>query len=81
MVLCLVAVCPSRFLQPDTPSWIIRCRYDLENKVGKDDNDAARIKTLYGEFGRWHGASAVTNLGIVCASFAHGWFLSSTLAL
>ena len=73
----MVATLSSLFVTTLSPNFTTsspHChRYDLENKADKSDADAASIKALYGEFGKWHGISALANLGIVCAACAHGW--------
>lgn len=54
-------------------------RYVLENTKGT--RDEAKITQMRKEFGKWHGASSVLNLAGLCGVMAHGWWLSSKLAL
>jgi hypothetical protein len=61
-------------------------RYALENKLAasaakRSDADAATIKRLQGQFGKWHGVSSLINLVVLCASLSHAWTLAGRLAL
>ena len=54
-------------------------RYNLENVPG--DKDAAKIKQLYKQFGKFHGISSLLNLVALGAVVSHGWWLASKLSL
>eukprot|EP00878_Enallax_costatus_P020090 GHUV01021221.1.p1 GENE.GHUV01021221.1~~GHUV01021221.1.p1 ORF type:complete len:123 (-),score=35.14 GHUV01021221.1:1512-1880(-) len=56
-------------------------RYNIENKETKSADDEARIKTLYKQFGMWHGISSLNNLVVLAATVAYGWSLAGRLAL
>ena len=54
-------------------------RYALENASGPKDKE--KIKSLKGKFGAFHGLSSLLNLVVLVAICAHGYWLSSHLAL
>ncbi|BDA49679.1 probable transmembrane protein 205 at C-terminar half [Coccomyxa sp. Obi] len=54
-------------------------RYNLENVQG--EKDAAKIKQLYKQFGKFHGISSLLNLVALGAVVGHGWWLASRLTL
>jgi hypothetical protein len=54
-------------------------RYALENAEG--ERDAAKIKQLYKQFGKFHGISSLANLVALGAAMSHGWWLASRLSL
>lgn len=56
-------------------------RYNIENKQNKTADDEAHIKTLYKQFGMWHGISSLSNLVVLAATMAYGWSLAGRLAL
>ncbi len=58
-----------------------RCRYDIENKENKTEEDKANIQSLYKQFGKYHGISSLLNLIITCTAVAHGWYLGGKLML
>lgn len=49
-------------------------RYDLENTKGA--RDEALIKSLSGQFGKWHGLSSIINLATLVVAVGHGWWLA-----
>lgn len=54
-------------------------RYNLENVPG--EKDAAKIKQLYRQFGKFHGISSLFNLVALGAAVFHAWWLASRLSL
>lgn len=54
-------------------------RYALENSSGPKDKE--KIKSLKSKFGAFHGVSSLLNLVVLVAIAAHGYWLSSQLAL
>lgn len=48
------------------------CRYDIENKPNKTEDDKNQIQALYKQFGKWHGISSLLNLIITGCAVGHG---------
>lgn len=66
------------FIEPKCTGVMFQ-RYDLENKEIKTEQDQAKIKGLYKQFGKWHGISSMINLVVLCAGFAHLWYLATLI--
>jgi hypothetical protein len=68
------------FIEPVATKLMFQ-RYDIENKPNKTDADQANIKSLYKQFGKWHGISSLNNLVVLASAVAYGWALAGRLTL